>query len=117
MHVWRWQERRLQKGEGRIGPTVLYFGCQHRSKDFLYEDELLAAFDDKVLSELHTAFSREQENKVYVQHKVSENSKRLVDTIEAGGYLYICGYACLFAGRSRIDSGLWITSAVAAADG
>ena len=50
--------------------NVLYFGCKHRFQDFIYQDELKAFESSGVLTKLHVAFSREQKEKVYVQHLI-----------------------------------------------
>ncbi len=74
-----------------IGSTVLYFGCRHKSEDYLYEDELVDYEKKKVLSELHVAFSRDHSEKIYVQNKMKENAESVWKLLEAQGYLYICG--------------------------
>jgi sulfite reductase alpha subunit-like flavoprotein len=49
---------------------VLFFGCRKSTEDFLYKDELEAYLADGTLDALYTAFSREQVEKVYVQHRI-----------------------------------------------
>merc|ERR1712117_689580 len=67
------QERAWQKSQGKpVGPTVLYFGCRNKSQDYIYQDELEKFVEDGVLS-LHTAFSRDQEHKVYVSDRMREH--------------------------------------------
>ena len=64
------QERALQQaqhGAEAVGETLLFFGCTHRMHDYIYEEEVAAALDARVLTSLHLAFSREQSQKVYVQ--------------------------------------------------
>nr|AAF89958.1 NADPH-dependent cytochrome P450 oxidoreductase [Cunninghamella elegans] len=89
------RERALQKKEGKsVGPTVLFFGNRHSEHDFLYSDEWPELFntlgDD---SKLITAFSRETEHKVYVQHRLEENGKDIWQLLEKGAYIYVCGDA------------------------
>ena len=74
-----------------MGTNVLYFGCKKRSLDFLYEDELDAFEKAGVLNELHVAFSREQEQKVYVQNLLKQNGKETWKLISDGGHIYVCG--------------------------
>lgn len=86
------QERDQQRASGApVGPTVLFFGCRKRSEDYIYEDELLAYARDGTLTELHHAFSREQAEKVYVQHRVTEHGARVWELMQAGGHFYVCG--------------------------
>ena len=69
----------------------LYFGCRHRSEDFIYEQELQKFLDEEVLTKLHVAFSRDQEKKVYVQHLMEQNGKEIWETLEQKGHFYVCG--------------------------
>lgn len=88
------QERNLQREEGKpVGKSVLYFGCRNKAIDYLYEDEL-NVYKDSGLIELHLAFSRDQDNKVYVTHLMSENTAEIWKIIgEENGHLYVCGDA------------------------
>lgn len=82
------EERAVTKASGR---TWLFFGDQHEASDFLYRDELEQYQKDGVLTKLSTAWSRDTEKKVYVQHKILENSKELYEWLEKGANFYICG--------------------------
>jgi sulfite reductase (NADPH) flavoprotein alpha-component len=82
------QERAVQKASGR---SWLFFGDQHEATDFLYKDELEKYQQDGVLTKIDTAFSRDSEKKVYVQHKMLENSKELYEWLSGGAYFYVCG--------------------------
>jgi sulfite reductase (NADPH) flavoprotein alpha-component len=77
--------------EGAPGRNWLFFGDQHFHSDFLYQTELLSFFDTGLLTRLNTAFSRDQKEKVYVQHRLQQQSKELFSWIEGGAYIYICG--------------------------
>lgn len=77
--------------EGAPGRNWLFFGDQHFASDFLYQSELLSLFDTGLLTKLNTAFSRDQKEKLYVQHRLQQQSKELFKWIEGGAYLYICG--------------------------
>jgi sulfite reductase (NADPH) flavoprotein alpha-component len=82
------QERAVTEATGR---SWLFFGDQHAASDFLYQDELEQYQKDGVLTRLETAFSRDTEQKVYVQHRMLENSKELFEWLENGAYFYVCG--------------------------
>ncbi|KAK7083624.1 hypothetical protein SK128_015040 [Halocaridina rubra] len=88
------QERNLQKEEGKpVGRTVLYFGCRKKANDYLYEEEL-EEYKNSGLLELYVAFSRDQQEKVYVTHLMSQNKKDIWKIIgEENGHLYVCGDA------------------------
>jgi sulfite reductase (NADPH) flavoprotein alpha-component len=79
-----------QAGCGRW-PMWLFFGDQREQHDFLYRDEMLAMQESGVLQRLDTAFSRDQQKKVYVQDRVREHSEILWNWLEQGAYFYICG--------------------------
>lgn len=82
------QEYAVKEANGR---TWLFFGDQHAATDFLYQSELETYQKDGVLTKLDVAFSRDSEHKVYVQHKMSENSKELFEWLENGAFFYVCG--------------------------
>jgi len=73
--------------------TMLIFGCTKQNEDFLYREELQEALDSEppALKELVTAFSREQAEKVYVQHRLRERSKAIAELVGQGAYVYVCG--------------------------
>jgi sulfite reductase (NADPH) flavoprotein alpha-component len=79
--------------EGGTGLNWLIFGEQHRATDFLYGDELLDYQKKGKLARLDLAFSRDQSQKVYVQHRMLENARRLWDWLQSGAYFYVCGDA------------------------
>lgn len=82
------EERAVNKGTGR---TWLFFGDQHVASDFLYREELERYQQDGTLTKLDTAFSRDTDKKVYVQHKMTENGKELFEWLSNGATFYICG--------------------------
>jgi len=89
------QERKHQlqtSPETSFGEALLFFGCRTRDQDYIYQEELEQAVEEKVLTGLWVAFSREKEEKVYVQHKIRENGALVWDLIDAkGAYFYVCG--------------------------
>jgi sulfite reductase (NADPH) flavoprotein alpha-component len=83
----------LRTLEGARGRNWLFFGEQHRATDFLYGDELQAYQKQGTLSRLDLAFSRDQPQKIYVQHRMLEQSKELWAWLQNGAYFYVCGDA------------------------
>lgn len=79
--------------EGAAGRNWLFFGEQHRKTDFLYENEWARLSGEGRLHRLDAAFSRDQTEKVYVQHKMREQSRQLWDWLQNGAFLYVCGDA------------------------
>jgi len=85
------QERADRKAKGaRLGPAMLFFGCRHPEQDYLYADELKAFAADGV-TELHTAFSRADGPKTYVQHVVAAQKAQVWNLIDKGAIIYVCG--------------------------
>lgn len=75
------------------GENWLFFGNQHFTDDFLYQVELQDFKERGVLNRIDLAFSRDQEEKVYVQHRIVEQGKDIFQWLENGASLYICGDA------------------------
>ncbi|KHF38161.1 assimilatory sulfite reductase (NADPH) flavoprotein subunit [Halalkalibacter okhensis] len=69
----------------------LFFGDQHFVTDFLYQTEWQNWLKDGVLTKMDVAFSRDTDEKVYVQHRMLENSKELYNWLQEGAAFYICG--------------------------
>ncbi|XP_015749750.1 PREDICTED: NADPH--cytochrome P450 reductase-like [Acropora digitifera] len=77
----------------QIGNTVLFFGCRKKSEDYIYEDELTSYEGNGTLTDLHVAFSRDQEQKVYVTNHIAENKDSIWQILDGGGHVYVCGDA------------------------
>jgi sulfite reductase (NADPH) flavoprotein alpha-component len=75
------------------GRNWLFFGEERRARDFLYGDEWLDYKRKGVLTHLDLAFSRDQEQKVYVQHRMLEKASDLWAWLQGGAYFYVCGDA------------------------
>ena len=82
---------------GAAGPNWLFFGDQRSATDFLYRDELLNWHKQGLLTRLDTAFSRDQEQKIYVQDRMIEHAAELWRWLESGGYFFVCGDAARMA--------------------
>lgn len=76
---------------GASGRNWLFFGDQHFVSDFLYQTEMQNWVETGVLNKLNVAFSRDQKEKVYVQHKMMKHGKELYDWLVNGASIYVCG--------------------------
>lgn len=76
---------------GATGRNWLFFGEQHFATDFLYQTEIQNWHQTGVLTKVNLAFSRDQKEKLYVQHKMLQQSAALYEWIEGGGYFFVCG--------------------------
>ena len=84
------QERRAV---GATGRSWLFFGDRHFTHDFLYQLEWQDALEDGSLSRIDVAFSRDQPEKLYVQDRIRSHRRDLVDWLDGGATLYVCGDA------------------------
>ncbi|KAM7001404.1 NADPH--cytochrome P450 reductase [Ammospiza nelsoni] len=89
------QERAWLKQQGKeVGETVLYYGCRHEREDYLYREELARFQKEGVLTQLNVAFSRDQAEKVYVQHLLKKNKENVWKLVNEGmAHIYVCGDA------------------------
>ncbi|TKK67760.1 sulfite reductase [Ilyomonas limi] len=76
---------------GAQGRNWLFFGDQHFTSDFLYQTELLTLFETGTLTRFNTAFSRDQQEKIYVQHRMLQQATELFEWIKNGASIYVCG--------------------------
>ena len=88
------QERESLKSKGN---NWLFFGDQKSKTDFLYQDTLEDYVERGILNRLDTAFSRDQEHKIYVQDRMRESGAEIFKWLEAGGYFFVCGDASRMA--------------------
>jgi sulfite reductase (NADPH) flavoprotein alpha-component len=86
-----------RRASGAKGKNWLLFGDQRATTDFLYRQELDELSREGVLTRLDTAFSRDQAEKIYVQHRMLENAAELYAWLEAGAHFYVCGDATRMA--------------------
>lgn len=75
------------------GQSWLFFGAQRSGRDFLYRDELTTWKKSGRLVRLDTAFSRDQKEKLYVQHRLYEHRRSIYHWLESGAFIYVCGDA------------------------
>ncbi|KAI9471882.1 MAG: hypothetical protein EXX96DRAFT_582086 [Benjaminiella poitrasii] len=89
------RERAYEKKQGKpIGTTLLFYGSRNASQDFLYAEEWPELFetlggDSRII----TAFSRDQAQKIYVQHRLQEHGQEIWGLLQKGAYIYVCGDA------------------------
>jgi sulfite reductase (NADPH) flavoprotein alpha-component len=85
----------LQEREaiGATGRNWLFFGEQRRSANFYHEKEWAEYISSGLLTRFDTAFSRDQSQKVYVQHRLREKGAEIWSWLQEGAYLYLCGDA------------------------
>ncbi len=76
---------------GASGHNWLFFGAQHFASDFLYQTEIQQWVETGVLNLVNVAFSRDQAQKIYVQHKLLEQGREVFQWIESGAHIYVCG--------------------------
>jgi sulfite reductase (NADPH) flavoprotein alpha-component len=79
--------------EGAEGKNWLFFGNPHFTEDFLYQVEWQSYVKEGVLSRIDLAWSRDQQQKVYVQDKLREQGAELWRWINDGAHIYVCGDA------------------------
>ena len=77
--------------EGGDGRNWLFFGDQSEKTEFYYKDQIETWLDEGDLYRFTPAWSRDQEEKIYVQHKLKEHGAEVWEWFENGAYFYICG--------------------------
>ncbi|KAJ1898772.1 sulfite reductase [NADPH] flavoprotein component [Kickxella alabastrina] len=87
------EERAVRKMQGAdVGSMTLYFGSRHRAMEYLYGEEFEAYHADGLLTNLRLAFSRDQKEKIYIQHRMRQDTEILASQmlVEDGSF-YLCG--------------------------
>jgi sulfite reductase (NADPH) flavoprotein alpha-component len=84
------QERRATAATGR---SWLFFGDRQFTHDFLYQLDWQDALKDGSLTRMDVAFSRDTPEKIYVQHKLWEQRRDLIEWLDGGAHFYLCGDA------------------------
>ncbi|ODV97282.1 hypothetical protein PACTADRAFT_49021 [Pachysolen tannophilus NRRL Y-2460] len=90
--------KQAESGNNKIGKILLFYGSRSVNEDFLYKNEW-PEYSKKLGEnfELITAFSRDQKEKIYVQHRMLEYSKEINDLLQKGAFFYVCGDASRMA--------------------
>lgn len=76
---------------GSEGKSWLFYGDRHFVTDFLYQTDWQRMLKDGVLTRMDVAFSRDTDEKVYVQHRLLENSREVYEWLQEGAHVYVCG--------------------------
>ncbi|MCF6314618.1 MAG: flavodoxin domain-containing protein [Verrucomicrobiales bacterium] len=97
------QERQATQASGK---NWLFFGNPHSSTDFLYQEQLEDFQKEGILNQLSTAFSRDQEEKIYVQNRIVEEAPEIFQWLEQGAHFYVCGDASRMA--KDVDYALYL---------
>ncbi len=88
------QEREASGAKGR---SWLFFGERNFATDFLYQTEWQRLRKEGLLTRIDVAFSRDQTEKIYVQHKIIERARDVFAWLEEGAHVYVCGDATRLA--------------------
>ncbi|MEP6686647.1 MAG: sulfite reductase subunit alpha, partial [Verrucomicrobiota bacterium] len=85
----------LQEREaiGARGKSWLFFGSQREQCDYFYRGEFEQLKAGGYLTRIDCAFSRDQEHKIYVQHRIQENAAEIWKWLEEGAHFFVCGDA------------------------
>jgi sulfite reductase (NADPH) flavoprotein alpha-component len=76
---------------GATGRKWLFFGEQYFATDFLYQTEIQNWHETGVLTKVNLAFSRDQKEKIYVQHKMLQHGAELYEWLKGGASFFVCG--------------------------
>lgn len=82
-----------RQATGATGPNWLFFGNPHEAEDFLYQEQFRQMQEESILTRLDTAWSRDQEEKIYVQDRMIEAGAELWKWLQEGAHFYVCGDA------------------------
>ena len=82
------QQREAEQAKGR---NWLFFGNPNFNTDFLYQTELQKHLKSGLLTQIDVAFSRDQEQKIYVQDRLRQNAAQVWQWLEKGASFYVCG--------------------------
>jgi sulfite reductase (NADPH) flavoprotein alpha-component len=87
------QHRAMLADKGvEVGPVYYYFGSRYQAAEYLYGEEIEAFIQQGVITRAGLAFSRDGPRKIYIQHKMSEDSKELAEMLaNENGVFYLCG--------------------------
>ncbi|MCL1077431.1 assimilatory sulfite reductase (NADPH) flavoprotein subunit [Parashewanella spongiae] len=84
------QQRAVDEANGK---SWLFFGNPHVEQDFLYQTEIQQWLKQGQLTQIDLAFSRDQAEKIYIQHRLAEQGEQVWQWLQSGAHLYVCGDA------------------------
>jgi len=89
------QQRIAQREAGeKVGEMLLYFGARYEKTEYLYGDEIEGYHKEGILTDLKKAFSRDQPEKIYAQHRILEDTALIYDyMVNKNASFYLCGPA------------------------
>lgn len=87
-----------RRAKGATGKNWVFFGNPYRATDYFYEDEFTQYLNEGVLTKIDVAWSRDQAQKVYVQHLIQQNAAEIWQWLQDGATFYVCGDALKMAG-------------------
>lgn len=80
--------KRIAYDAPQFGDMILFYGNRSKDADYLFKEEWKIA---ELRLEVHTAFSRDQRQKIYVQDVLLQQSKRVYDLLSQNAIIYVCG--------------------------
>jgi cytochrome P450/NADPH-cytochrome P450 reductase len=86
------QRDHLQQNGALLGDAMLFFGCRHPDRDYLYRNEL-EDYGRRGVAAVHAAFSRHEGSRTYVQDLITQQGDQIWSLIERGARIFICGGA------------------------
>lgn len=86
-----------REARGASGDNWLFFGDRREANDFLYKAQLLRWRENRLLTRLDLAWSRDGGQKVYVQNHIRQNGRTFFEWLERGACVYVCGDAARMA--------------------
>ena len=79
------------EARGLSNKTWLFFGNPHFTTDFLYQTDWQQWYKKKLLTRIDLAWSRDQAEKIYVQHRLKQKAREVFEWIDDGAHIYLCG--------------------------
>lgn len=91
-----WLQDQMEDKLNSLGEAWLFYGCRHQKKDFLFKDDVNTFLEKGSLTKFLVSFSRDEQpegSPRYVQDNMHTHSKELIDLIDKGAVIFVCGDA------------------------